>query len=687
MHLSTIRTIMVKELREILRDRRTLLLMIGVPVFLYPALFVLMEQVMLFGQGNLTEQSPRVAVHQAAGVDATLPQPDSGGVEIVQLQGASAELVRSGRFDAVLVIDSVGPAQARTLDVQLFYDASREQSVRAESLVREELEALSETILAARLESFGLPSEFARPIAVRDTSIATPRGLGGAALGRILPMILVLMTVLGAFHPAIDIAAGERERRTLEPLLTTSAPAGAIIIGKYLAVALIAFTAAALNLASMLLTLNAGIFQFANELGLEFDLPISAIAITLALLSLLALLFSALFLGIAVQAQSFREAQTMLTPVYLVSFLPAIVTMAPGIEFSEGLALIPIAGVALLFRALMTGDAVGLEGFIAVAVTIAYAALALSFAARSFAREDVLIGDDEDAEVGAEKRFPWWNRDGSPVPSPATAMLFAGLIGALFFYVGSSFARWGEWGVLASQWLLLLLPAALFLRSGRFKWREALAIRPAPPVAFLAGALIILGGLPIGWVIAWVQTFFIDLPEEMLAGLQVLLTADDAGRVAWLLFLVALTPALCEEIVFRGILLQGFLRRTSMHLAIFASSAVFGLFHLSFETVIRLLPTMFLGLLLAIVAARTASIFPSMLMHFVNNATAVLLISRPELQRYLLLENGSPNWAIVAFGLVLLLTGFRLLPGREALSEAATGGTEYSGQEAAAATR
>jgi sodium transport system permease protein len=462
-----IRLVVVKELTEILRDRRTLFLMMGIPIFLYPALFVLMEQVLLFGQGALGNVVPRVAVHRMAYLDQPLPLSGREGLEIVALQGADGDDVLSGRFDAVMVIDSTGSEDVSGLTVHILYDASRDRSNHARSLLVSQLESVNREVLSDRLERFGLPPDFARPVSVRDTSVATPRGLGGATLGRFLPMVLILMTVLGAFHPAIDVAAGERERRTLEPLLSTSAPGSMIVIGKYLAVAVIAFNTAALNLVSMLLTLRAGIFQFAAELGLEFELPARAVLLILALLALLALLFSALFIGVAIHAQSFREAQTSLTPIYLVSFLPAIVVMAPGIEFSMGLALIPISGVALLFRSLMAGDPVGIEAFVAVGATIAYSALALSFAARAFEREDVLLGDDEDAEVGSRRRgVPWWNRDASAIPTPRVAMLFVAMVGILYFYIGVGFSRWGERGLLASQWLLLALPTLALLRFG-----------------------------------------------------------------------------------------------------------------------------------------------------------------------------------------------------------------------------
>lgn len=92
-----------------------------------------------------------------------------------------------------------------------------------------------------------------------------------------------------------------------------------------------------------------------------------------------------------------------LTPIYIVSFPPAVVTLAPGIDLSVGLALVRIAGVAMLFRALMSGDPVGIEGFVAVGATLVYSALALSFAARSFSHEDV-----GEPEGGSRDRMPWW---------------------------------------------------------------------------------------------------------------------------------------------------------------------------------------------------------------------------------------------------------------------------------------
>src|SRR5690606_30712503 len=153
--------------------------------------------------------------------------------------------------------------------------------------------------------------------------------------------ILILMSLLGAFYPAIDLAAGEKERGTLETLLTTPVPAREIVAGKFLTVALVGLAAAALNLASMLLTFQYAAFQFASVVEISFRLPLSTVLLVLLFLVPLAVFFAALFLGMALRAQSFKEAQNALTPVQLAAILPTILPTIPGIPFSYGLALVP----------------------------------------------------------------------------------------------------------------------------------------------------------------------------------------------------------------------------------------------------------------------------------------------------------------------------------------------------------
>jgi sodium transport system permease protein len=164
-------------------------------------------------------------------------------------------------------------------------------------------------------------------------------------------------------------------------------------------------------------------------------------------------------------------------------------------------------------------------------------------------------------------------------------------------------------------------------------------------------------------LIGSLQLRLFDGGLESLAGLEALVTATDARRALWLLLVVAVTPAVCEELVFRGVLLQSMAREERALRSILISAAVFGAFHLSFETSLRFLPTFWLGLLMGWVVWHSRSVFASMGMHLVNNGIVVLLLWQPGV-RALILRDDALSWPAVAAGAVLLLAGIRLMPRR-----------------------
>ena len=668
MNLRTVTTVLAKELRETLRDRRTLFMMIVVPTLLYPAIFILLEQVTLFGQRQLGQRPAVVAVRGADPALLDFLSRDST-LRLAPPESATVAAVRDDVVEAAVVV-AASADTAGTRAVRVFYDPSSDRSQRAQGIVTDRLGDWGDTVLARRLAGAGLPASFARPLVVADSSVATAEETGGYALGRFLPMLLILMTLLGAFYPAIDLAAGEKERGTLETLLTAPVPAREIVAGKFAAVAAIGMLAAVANLLSMLLTFQSGVFKFSRAANVRFTLPLDSALLVLVGLIPLSVFFAALFLGVAVRSQSFKEAQNALTPVQLASTLPVFFVSLPGIDFNPLLAALPVVGIALFFRELMAGTAALLPSAIAFATTILYAIAALAFAARAFGREDVLFGggasEVKAAGGGLGDRVRAWRSTSRGVPLPAEAMVFVAAVGLLFFHFGSMLqARLGERGLLLSEWGLLALPAVLFAVLGPYDAKRTLALRPPAPKSLLAALLVIAGGIPIGWAIGWAQLQFFEIPEGTLDALQQLVTATDVNRFLWLLFLVALTPAVCEELVFRGVFFQGLAREMPAWRTVAVTAAVFGAFHLSFETAIRFLPTAWIGVLLGIVVWRTRSIFASMLMHFVNNGIAVLSVSVPALRGFLLTDD-APNWWIVAAAPFVLFAGLTLLPRRSA---------------------
>lgn len=675
MRLRMVARVTAKELRETLRDRRTLTMMVAIPIFLYPILFVVIQQLTLFGQRKLQEKPAEVVVVMPRGTD------DPAGM-VGWLRGDSAvelswsptvpdSALEHGAADAVVVLPSADTATGGTAEVRVLYDRTRDRSNRARDVVGERLDAWGDTLLARRLAGSGLPATFARPLEVADTSVATPQQVGAYALSSFLPMILILMTVLGAFYPAIDMAAGEKERGTLETLLTAPVPNRELVAGKFVAVSLIGLSAAMLNLGSMLLTFQSGVFQFGKALGgISFQLPVGSIVLVLAAMIPLAVFFAALFLGVAVRAHSFKEAQNALTPIYIGSMIPMMLASAPGMEFTTGIALVPIGGVAFLFRSLLAGNAPFLPSLVAVVSTVIYAALALWFAARAFGREEVLFGTGGGDAVKpastwrerlARLRMEGWR---SVVPAQEAWVVVA--ITALLYFYGAPLlmGTYGERGLIPLQVLLIAGPSVLWVRLHRYGAREALGLRPPTGRAMAAALLIALGSVPLGWALGMLQLRWLDVPEALFEQLQALTTATTASRLVWLVFLVGILPGICEELVFRGFLFRALARRSGQWTTIVITALVFGAFHLSVETAIRLLPTAWLGIVMGYVAWHSRSTIATMVMHLVNNALAVVIVSTPTLRGWIFADGMTPHWSVLAAAPILLAAGVVLLPRR-----------------------
>ena len=247
------------------------------------------------------------------------------------------------------------------------------------------------------------------------------------------------------------------------------------------------------------------------------------------------------------------------------------------------------------------------------------------------------------------------------VPRPGLALAFVAFVALLFLYLGVRLQiRLGESGLLAAEWLLLFVPALLFVYLGGFDFGRTLSLGRPTRRGALGALLLIAGATPAAWFVGWLQTFFLPIPWEILEGLEELVTADSAGRLAWLLLVLAVTPAFCEEIVFRGVLLGG-TRTLDPWRFVLLNGAMFGAFHLSFQTLIRFLPTASLGIVIAWAVWRTASIWTGVLMHFVNNASIVVLASVPSLRELLSDPEAPPPLWLVPFAVVALTLGVRAL--------------------------
>jgi sodium transport system permease protein len=622
-----------KELRETLRDRRTLAMMILFPLVIYPLLALAVSQVVIKKEAKREARPSRVALAGTGPVADELRDRLAAERKVFALavNGTAAD-VDAGRLDALVI---VAPPPARRAEV--VHDASRDESREAADRI--------DDLLA------GVLPEGCTRMAVKKTDVASGARLGGYLLSKGLPLVLVLMVLLGAFYPAIDVTAGERERGTLETVLVAPIGRFELLLGKVLAVALIAALTGVLNLVSMTATLLQA-FQMADT---QASLPIPwlrAAASTVVILPA-AFLFGALFVAIGSTARGFKEAQNFLMPVYFLGIAPALVGAVGEYPLTAGTALVPVMNVTLLARELLLGKAhLGTAALVLVS-TAACGCAALAMAARLYDSErfvDLAAGAKSATTPGGAAPPPAGaSADTPPTAGEALAMFAVGFL--LLWFV---FVPWQRRnlvvGLLATQWLGMLGLVVVLARLRRRRLAAMIALR-RPPGGVLAGAAVI--GASAWAVVALLSEWLVPVPREVIEQLRKALIPEDGRRPLVVnLLLVALTPAVCEEALFRGAILRGLATRMAPAAAIVCTGVLFGIFHLD---LFRLLPSTLLGILLSWLAWRTGSLIPSMAAHFINNAILITLTTYRVEDR--LAAMGKPVSAAVFAGALLLVVG------------------------------
>ncbi|MCA9564032.1 MAG: CPBP family intramembrane metalloprotease, partial [Myxococcales bacterium] len=434
-------------------------------------------------------------------------------------------------------------------------------------------------------------------------------------LGAILPMLVIITVMIGAYYPAIDLTAGEKERGTIQSLYTAPISSLEVVAGKYLAVLVIAIISGAANLLSMglVFTQNFILGGLSEELDFSFS-AVTAAQLFWAIL-LAAFLFSAVLLAVAVLARSYKEGQHFITPVYLICVLPAAIAQTPGIELTTFSAVIPAINVVLLMKAALLGEGTANLFFLTTVSSAVYTMFALLGAARLFDQEAILLGDR--GRIWAPRRRRTVR---GAVPSVGQALFWCGLAFLLLFYVSPLLQRQDTLLSLAVTPWVFLLGGSLLLAS-RFKvdFKQTFALR-APPLVFVALAIVIG---TVAWpLLAVINEAIFAPPQAWVEAMKDQLpSAGSPWEWAGLVFLLAVSPAVGEEFLFRGFFFSSLRGRIKDRWVILVTDVVFGVFHVS---VFRLFPTTVLGLILGVLIVKSGSIWVAVAFHFSNNASVVL---------------------------------------------------------------
>ncbi len=652
---TTLRTVRlaVKELREILRDRRTIVTLVLMPLFIYPMLGVIVRRVLLTGMETAgtavfrivmeSDEEAAILRQQLESGSALLPSPSPQNTPGSPLQtlmksprrsrpefevyppapGATPESeLLKGYADLAIRIDILDGSPP-VCDWFILHRADAAASVQARNHVIECLRALNEQWLRRTLEAHGI--DLVLPVRITERSLVSSEQ-PASPLVTFIPLVLVLMTMTGAVYPAIDLTAGERERGTMEILMAAPVPRRTLLAGKFVAVLTVALLTATVNMVSMFATL----FTLGLDRTVLGSSGLRTIPLILLLMVVFAAFFSAVLLSITSVARSFKEAQAWLIPLMLLSLTPGVFSLMPGLEMGPVLTVTPLVNIVLSGRDLLQGHFDLLRFTVVLISTAVYSVSALALAARVFGSDAVLYGSSSSWSSLRHRHGP--PRAAAPTES---ALLTLALVFPLFLVIGSVPTRLTDSlsGVLLLNIGVFLLVFAgvplIVLKATGTRLPGGLGLnRPIPRTA--AAAAICLG-LSM-WAILYEISVVIGLDAEadnLRRSLETLTEGLRQTPLTLRLAALAIAPAVCEELFFRGFLQTSLRERLKPSAAVVATALLFGLFHIFVRDglfVERLIPSTIMGILLGWMRERSGTVLPGMLLHVMHNGLLIGLV-------------------------------------------------------------
>jgi sodium transport system permease protein len=675
MSWSNIRLIYLRELRDQLRDRRTVFTIVVLPLLMYPLLAMVWCQMQQF----LKERPSRVRVvgavhlpvepalleqgnfpaalctdHERRLLELQIDSEESGDQpDPLQLRADAERDIALGLYDAVIYFpddfssdiarfrrdkDATGEQSLKVTDLdavpqpEIIVDSASDASRVALGRLDTVLRRWREVMVQENLLHSDISPAAARPFEVVNTDVAENFRRRAVIWSKVLPFVLLIWALTGAFYPAVDLCAGEKERGTLETLLVSPAQRDEIVWGKLLTVVTFSMATSLLNLLCMGLTGSLFFMQMASNMphSMMMDLGpppvLSLLWLAVALVPISAL-FSALALAIAAFARSTKEGQYYLMPLLLISLPLMVLPLLPQVRLDLGFSLIPVTNMMLLLRALMEGqyfEALRYSPFV-IGTTALCCWLAMRWAIHQFNCEHVLFRESE--RFGVQAWLRNLVRDRQDMPSPAEAIVCGILLLMIRFVASFTIPMphgWTQFAIttLVVQVALIAFPACLMAIMLTRKPRQTLLLQ-APSFWSTVPAAALLAVLlhpALMWLGAGIREVY-PLSEETLRALAPLEALLSQATLPELLLLVGVVPAICEELAFRGFILSGLRRLGHKWTAIAICSVLFGVAHGLLQ---QSLSAAVVGMVIGYLAVKTNSLLPAVAYHLVHNSLGVL---------------------------------------------------------------
>jgi sodium transport system permease protein len=399
MNFSAISVVYRKELREWLRDRRTLISTVLVPLLAFPILMVGITALATVMIGKAEQEVPKIMIIGGENSPQLLERLQKlDKLSVVPFAGNWKDQISNKEIRAAVEIPkgfqaALAEGTSPTVSVY-FYEGEIKSSFGAGHL-QDAIKEYRDAVVKERLAAKNLAPSVLTPFDIKQQNVAPPEKVGGASIGGLIGYMVILLCLVGAMYPAIDLTAGEKERGTIETILSSPVSRFDLVMGKFLLVFSASLVSAVLSVMSMGSSFavlgHSHLMQSSGGQSLHLSLgPISVVAVFFMALPL-AVLFSAVLMTVALFAKSYKEAQSYLTPITFLVVIPAVASIMPGVELTPKLALIPVLNTSLVCKEIITGTYHWNSIILIFVSTCVYAGAAIFLAVKMFQREDVLF--------------------------------------------------------------------------------------------------------------------------------------------------------------------------------------------------------------------------------------------------------------------------------------------------------
>ncbi len=591
---------------DVIRDKKTVFAMIVMPILLYPILMIGMS---FFMQMTMEESEQKT-------VDILVQGSITDG--FLEFAGEQLEQAR-------FVEESEAPFYTIFFEedqVTIQYDSSKD----AMEVSLSELKGVFQGFEIHQLEQ-ALEGENVQVTTIGQEDIvlkdqATDTMILAKIIGQTLPLLLIIGVILGVIYPAIDIVTGEKERQTLETLRSLPITSLEIVVSKFAAIVICGLVSAILNLVSIICSVGYFIASLATvgELGFE-GIVLSEMVVPL-LIALLCLIIFAFFASATTMivvsfASTFKEAQNYISPLMIGLMMPAYITMMPTVTLNSITSLIPVVNISLLIREAFAFELNWSMVALVIVSNIAYSLFAMLLLGNIFNRETVLFGSAKSFRLLESRKE--MTKGGLPGISDAFSIFAIAIV--LLLYGGVVLLQLTdimEVQLVSTQAMILVI-TLLYGLYIKCNFKELFQFKKCSIKYFLMGIPLVGAGLLITLLLQ-------NLLLTLVPGLESLLIQFEEtlqfNHMAIYILVIAVCPAICEELLFRGFILTGLQVEKHPVFAIVTSSIMFGIFHMN---VFQFITGMILGSVLGFVTYKSKSIYPAMALHFLNNLVAVLI--------------------------------------------------------------